>query len=101
MGRLTEKSIGCFGYELKELKGKPTKLDNYDTFYAYSVAMSKLGKLEDLLSKISIPQIQVLRGLVINELIIATGNIAQDKSYDDFLSEILIILDELEEKILL
>lgn len=48
MSRLTEKTIGCFGYCLKD--GSDSEVEyfkNYDAFYSHSMAIKKLGEYED------------------------------------------------------
>lgn len=45
--RLTEKAIGCFGYDLKNFEHKPKEFNDYDAFYAYKMAVKRLGELED------------------------------------------------------
>lgn len=45
--RLTEKTIGCFQYDLKDFKHKIGEFSDYDTFFAYSMAVKRLGELED------------------------------------------------------
>lgn len=47
--RITEKSIGCFRYDLKDYKHKPKEFNDYDAFYAYNTAIKRLGELEDTL----------------------------------------------------
>lgn len=47
MNRLTEKSIGTFKYGLKDFKHKPNEFNDYDAFFAYSMAVKRLGELED------------------------------------------------------
>ncbi|WP_346905924.1 hypothetical protein [Clostridium sp.] len=47
MDRLTEKTIGCFKYDLRDFKHKPREFNDYDAFYAYSNAVKRLGELED------------------------------------------------------
>jgi len=47
MDRLTEKTIGCFKYDLKNFKHKPKEFNDYDAFFAYSNAVKRLGELED------------------------------------------------------
>lgn len=49
MERLTKKTIGCFQYDLKDIEHKTTRFNDYDTFFAYSMAVKKLGELEDSL----------------------------------------------------
>ncbi|WP_083258499.1 hypothetical protein [Cellulosilyticum sp. I15G10I2] len=47
MDRLTEKTIGTFKYDLKGFKHKPREFNDYDAFFAYSMAVKRLGELED------------------------------------------------------
>ncbi|WP_128739136.1 hypothetical protein [Desulfocucumis palustris] len=49
MERLTEKSIGCFQYDLKNYKHKTHEFNDYHAFYAYSMAVKRLGELEGAL----------------------------------------------------
>jgi hypothetical protein len=41
--RVTEKSIGCFVYDLKDFKHKVGEFGDYDAFFAYSMAVKRLG----------------------------------------------------------
>ena len=45
--RLTEKSIGSFQYCLKNHKPKVGEFSDYAAFFAYSMAVKRLGELED------------------------------------------------------
>lgn len=45
--RLTEKTIGCFQYDLKDFKHKIGEFGDYDAFFAYSMAVKRLGEIED------------------------------------------------------
>ena len=45
--RLTEKVKDCFQYDLKDFKHKIGEFGDYDAFFAYSMAVKKLGELED------------------------------------------------------
>lgn len=45
--RLTEKTIGCFQYDLKDFNHKVAEFNDYDAFFAYSMAAKRLGELED------------------------------------------------------
>ena len=45
--RLTGKSIGSFQYCLKDHKPKVGEFNDYDTFFDYSMAIKRLGELED------------------------------------------------------
>ena len=47
MDRLTEKTIGCFKYDLKDFDHKVGEFGTYDAFFAYSMAVKKLGEYED------------------------------------------------------
>lgn len=47
MERLTERSIGCFGYDLINADHSEQEFGNYDAFYNYSMAVKKLGEYED------------------------------------------------------
>ena len=49
MERLTKKTIGCFAYDLKNLEHKAKEFNDYDAFYAYSMAVKRLGELEEAL----------------------------------------------------
>ena len=45
--RLTEKTKDCFQYDLKDFKHKIGEFGDYDAFFAYSMAVKRLGELED------------------------------------------------------
>ena len=45
--RLTEKSIGSFQYCLKNHKPKVGEFNDYDAFFDYSMAIKRLGEIED------------------------------------------------------
>ena len=45
--RLTKKVKDCFQYDLKDFKHKIGEFGDYDAFFAYSMAVKKLGELED------------------------------------------------------
>lgn len=56
MERYTKKTIGCFEYDIKQYEsGKewiqfriiPGAFADYDTFFAYQMAIRRLGKYED------------------------------------------------------
>lgn len=47
MERLTEKTIGCFEYRLKEHKPVIGEFGTYEAFYDYLMAVRALGKYED------------------------------------------------------
>lgn len=46
MERLTEKTIGCFEYSLKNHKAVPGEFGTYDAFFDYSTAVKRLGHYE-------------------------------------------------------
>lgn len=45
--RLTEETKDCFRYDLKDFKHKIGEFNDYDAFFAYSMAVKRLGELED------------------------------------------------------
>lgn len=45
--RLTEKTRDCFQYDLKDFKHKIGEFGDYDAFFAYSMAIKRLGELEE------------------------------------------------------
>lgn len=45
--RLTEKTRDCFQYDLKDFKHKIGEFGDYDAFFAYSMAVKRLGELEE------------------------------------------------------
>ena len=47
MERLTEKTVGCFEYALKDHKAVPGEFCTYDAFFDYSMAVKRLGHYED------------------------------------------------------
>ena len=47
MDRLTEKTVGCFQYALKDHKAEVGEFGTYEAFFDYSVAVKKLGEYED------------------------------------------------------
>ncbi len=49
MERLTKRTIGCFEYDLKDHKPTPGEFNDYDAFFNYSMAVKRLGELEDAL----------------------------------------------------
>lgn len=46
--RLTEKTYGCFGYDLKNLIRKNGEFADYNAFYCYNMAVKRLGEYEDV-----------------------------------------------------
>ena len=49
--RLTEKSVSCFKYCLKNHKSKDGEFNDYDAFFDYSMAVKRLGELEDKIER--------------------------------------------------
>ena len=47
MERLTKPTIGCFKYGLSNFEHKPKEFADYDAFYAYNMAVKRLGEYED------------------------------------------------------
>lgn len=45
--RLTRKSVGVFRYDLADYDHKVGEFNDYDAFFAYSMAVKRLGELED------------------------------------------------------
>lgn len=45
--RLTEKTRDCFQYDLKDFKHRIGEFGDYDAFFAYSMAVKRLGELEE------------------------------------------------------
>lgn len=74
--RLTEKTIGCFQYDLKDFKHKVDEFNDYDAFFSYSMAVKRLGELEEkigngtlveLLCKVGDVVYEVIEGMPIQE----------------------------------
>ena len=64
--RLTEKNkISCFEYDLANFEHKVKEFNDYDAFYAYNMAVRKLGKLEDILEKYDL-EVEELDGRIYN-----------------------------------
>lgn len=66
--RLTEKSIGCFQYDLKDFKHKVGEFSDYDTFFAYSMAVKRLGELEDKIEAGTLVELPCKVGDVVYEV---------------------------------
>ena len=66
MERLTEKSVGCFEYALKDHKAVPGEFGTYDAFFDYSMAVKRLGHYED--SGLEPEEIKELRELCTDEV---------------------------------
>lgn len=84
--RLTEKTIGCFQYDLKDFKHKIDEFNDYNAFFAYSMAVKRLGELED----------EIEAGtLVPKYLIVDCGNTYCVCTVD---TDNLLVIDEYETK---
>lgn len=67
--RLTEKTIGCFQYDLKDFKHKIGEFSDYDTFFAYSMAVKRLGELEDKIESGTLVELPCKVGDVMYEVV--------------------------------
>lgn len=47
MERLTEETVGCFKYRLKDHKAEAGEFGTYDAFFDYATAVKRLGEYED------------------------------------------------------
>lgn len=61
--RLTKETVGSFGYDLKDFEHKPKEFNDYDAFYAYKMAVKRLGELEDKIEAGTF--VEVPRGAVV------------------------------------
>lgn len=86
--RLTEKVKDCFQYDLKDFKHKIGEFGDYDAFFAYSMAVKRLGELEEkimdgtlieLPCKVGDVMYEVIEGIPIQEWKIES--ICFDKAY--------------------
>lgn len=66
--RLTEKTIGCFQYDLKDFKHKIGEFNDYDAFFAYSMAVKRLGELEDKIENGTLVELPCKVGDVVYEV---------------------------------
>lgn len=67
--RLTEKTIGCFQYDLKDFKHKIGEFGDYDAFFAYSMAVKRLGELEEKIENGTLVELPCKVGDVMYEVI--------------------------------
>lgn len=67
--RLTEKTRDCFQYDLKDFKHKIGEFGDYDAFFAYSMAVKRLGELEDKIEVGTFVELPCKIGDVIYEII--------------------------------
>ena len=47
MKRLTEPTIGCFKFDIKDHKHEVGEFNTYEAFYNYNVAVMRLGEYEE------------------------------------------------------
>lgn len=67
--RLTEKVKDCFQYDLKDFKHKIGEFGDYDTFFAYSMAVKRLGELEEKIESGTLVELPCKVGDVLYEII--------------------------------
>ena len=67
--RLTKKVKDCFQYDLKDFKHKIGEFGDYDAFFAYSMAVKKLGELEEKIENGTLVELPCKIGDVIYEII--------------------------------
>lgn len=67
--RLTEKTRDCFQYDLKDFKHKIGEFGDYDAFFAYSIAVKRLGELEDKIENGTLVELPYKVGDVMYEVI--------------------------------
>lgn len=67
--RLTEKTRDCFQYDLKDFKHKIGEFGDYDAFFAYSMAIKRLGELEDEIEAGTLVELPCKVGDVMYEVI--------------------------------
>lgn len=67
--RLTEKTIGCFQYDLKGFKHKIGEFNDYDAFFAYSMAVKRLAELEDKIENGTLVELPCKVGEIMYEVI--------------------------------
>lgn len=67
--RLTEKVKDCFQYDLKDFKHKIGEFGDYDAFFAYSMAVKRLGELEEKIENGTLVELPCKVGDVMYEVI--------------------------------
>lgn len=67
--RLTEKTRDCFQYDLKDFKHKIGEFGDYDAFFAYSMAVKRLGELEEKIENGTLVELPCKVGDVMYEVI--------------------------------
>lgn len=67
--RLTEKVKDCFQYDLKDFKHKKYEFNDYDAFFAYSMAVKRLGELEDKIENGTLIELPCKVGEIMYEVV--------------------------------
>ena len=67
--RLTKKVKDCFQYDLKDFKHKIGEFGDYDAFFAYSMAVKRLGELEEKIENGALVELPCKVGDVMYEVI--------------------------------
>ena len=67
--RLTEKTRDCFQYDLKDFKHKIGEFGDYDAFFAYSMAVKRLGELEEKIENGALVELPYKVGDVMYEVV--------------------------------
>ena len=67
--RLTEKVKDCSQYDLKDFKHKIGEFGDYDAFFAYSMAVKRLGELEEKIENGALVELPCKVGDVMYEVI--------------------------------
>ena len=67
--RLTEKVKDCFQYDLKDFKHKIGEFGDYDAFFAYSMAVKRLGEFEEKIENGTLMELPCKVGDVMYEVI--------------------------------
>ena len=67
--RLTKKVKDCFQYDLKDFKHKIGEFGDYDAFFAYSMAVKRLGELEEKIENGTLAELPCKVGDVMYEVI--------------------------------
>lgn len=62
-------NIGCFKYDLKDFKHKIGEFGDYDAFFAYSMAVKRLGELEEKIENGTLMELPCKVGDVMYEVI--------------------------------
>ena len=66
--RLTKKVKDCFQYDLKDFKHKIGEFGDYDAFFAYSMAVKRLGEFEEKIENGTLVELPCKVGDVVYEV---------------------------------